>query len=593
MQSDLALAQATVQSSTTDNPAANDMNATTAPANGTVAFVGSGATVTAGGNLDVEALENVTAALTSGGVTVGGVAVGASVSILNIHSNTQAYIDSDAVVSADGAIIVNAALTDNLSTTADAGSAAFIASVGTQVAIINDTSTEQASVNSNARLEQATSVTVSATADRILDSTSKDFANIGAAAAGAAVAQATAGGSTTATLGAGVQVGQATGQSVGSLTVKATDTSTVDATEFALSAGIGAAEGNESQATIDPDVQAEVDDSTASDPVQITVANGVNIAAQETPHADAEAYGVAVGLGAAIALVFSQASVSGSKKSYLGNYTDLSAGSLTIEASQAQDANSDPTAYASSTGGSGGLLVGATGGNSQVSTSGSVTASTGNSVTLPNGDVEILAMNQTSQSANATGGAAGALAVGAFTTTASSDVDTSAELGSSVITSSSRTGSLAVEASGLDVNVASTTAGSGGLVGVDAADATTEDQSTAAASLGGGTSTSPTTLYAGNVTVAAKNVSNYAPSVDSVNAAVVGGSGAVAANIDTNSATTTIGDYTTIDATGLVEIGAQNQYVEMTSGASATAGAGGRSTARPPRAPRCSQAAPV
>jgi hypothetical protein len=140
-----------------------------------------------------------------------------------------------------------------------------------------------------------------------------------------------------------------------------------------------------------------------------------------------------------------------------------------------------------------------------------------------------------------------------------------------------RTGSLIVQATGSDQNEAWAIAGSGGIVSGNGASAKTENTSTVAAELSGGT------IYAGNVSVSAVNSADYAPGVNSINASVDGASGAEAKNDYTTSATVTIGNSTAITAAGMVSIAAQNNFTQsanenassINKGASAYAGAGG------------------
>ncbi len=259
----------------------------------------------------------------------------------------------------------------------------------------------------------------------------------------------------------------------------------------------------------------------------------------------------------------------------------ITAGSLTVTAGQGQDSNDDPTAYASSVGGAGGILLGAEATDATASNQGNIQAYTGEDVVLPDGNVTIEATNQTVQSANATAGAAGLVGIGSSTATATSGATTTANLGTDNKTSTTRTGSLSVTATGSDRNAASSTAGSGGLVAGDAAAAISNDTSTASAGIGGGS-----TIYAGTVTVSATNTDNYAPSASSTNAAALGASGAQATATDTTgsgsssptSATVNIGDTngddTTINATGTVTATAQNQFAEP-AGSGAAGGAGG------------------
>jgi len=343
----------------------------------------------------------------------------------------------------------------------------------------------------------------------------------------------------------------------------ATTNSQASGGSFVVSGG-----GAVADATITPNVHAYAGDSSGG--ANINATGTAAITALETPYADSVATGIQVSLGLAVGVVTSDASVSGNTVSNLGDNSVLSANSLMIQATQTQDANQDPTADASSMAGAGGILAGVDATSSSASIGGKVQAYTGSAVTLPDGDVSILASNQTSQSANATGVAAGYyFAAGGNTATASSAVATSATLGASPIMSPSRSGSLSVLALGVDQNAVSSTAGSGGLVAGDAAIGDTGDSSTVQAVLTSGT------IIAGVVTAEAMNTSDYAPNVNSVNAAVVGASGSSATNSNSTSASTSIGNDTTINATGLVTIAAQNSFAETTSGSSVSAGAGG------------------
>jgi hypothetical protein len=298
--------------------------------------------------------------------------------------------------------------------------------------------------------------------------------------------------------------------------------------------------------------------------------------------------------GVAIGVSTTTATVSPTVQAYVGaaDTTDgdgdqagtpitINAASLIIQASQAQDSAADPTAYAYAVAGAGGALEGVQATLATASDAGTVQAYTGDSVTLPNGDVAIIATNQTGQSAYATAGAAGLVAAGGSNATADSAVTTSANLGTNTRTNSNRTGALVVLAKGSDSNTATGVAGSGGFFAGAAALGISNDTSTVTAGIGGGTSSSPATLYAGNVVLSAINTDTYAPGADSTLAAAVGGSGAHATaentdslgNTKSTSTTAAIGDNTKIMAFGTVTVEAQNQFLETRGGA--TGGAGG------------------
>lgn len=204
----------------------------------------------------------------------------------------------------------------------------------------------------------------------------------------------------------------------GDLDVTATSSQTVSAKSVAVAASIAipkdltfpisialSGSGATSTNTVTNIITAAIDGGASID-----VTGAASITAKEAPDVDADATGAAVSLGLigiAIAGVFSNSSIYPTIASYVGDSTDIAAGSLTILASQTQDTSNDLTANASASGGSGGILAGAVGGSSTAAISGSVMAYTGNSMTLPNGDVSIEANNLTSQSANANGGASG------------------------------------------------------------------------------------------------------------------------------------------------------------------------------------------
>ncbi|MCY2964492.1 MAG: hypothetical protein NT069_12800, partial [Planctomycetota bacterium] len=157
--------------------------------------------------------------------------------------------------------------------------------------------------------------------------------------------------------------------------------------------------------------------------------------------------------------------------------TQVKAGSLRIAAIQKPTSSGASLASASSIAAVGALLGSVDSTTSEVSTSGTVMAYTGSNVRLPDGDTEIAATSQTAQSADATGVAAGVLAVGANFTQADSDMTVSAALGENGSTTAGRTGRLVVIAMSENTNSASSIAGSGGVVSGDGASSSTSDMS--------------------------------------------------------------------------------------------------------------------
>jgi hypothetical protein len=539
--------------------------ATAAPT-GTVAFIGSSVSVSAGADVNVRAKSEVSYTGIVGGLAAGAVGIGGSVAIANIQGNTQAYIDANSTVSAGGTVAVDADLVKDTSNgTAFAGTAGIFA-IGAQVIDIQDSSTESATLNSGVKVLQAQQVQVSAEANRSLTALAVG-GNISLGqgfgfAAGVGVAIANAGGSATAGIGSSVQIG--VGTAVGGVSVAAVSTDSVKAQAYGVSAGeTAAATGVFADAEATPTAAASIGDNAA-----IAATGPVTVTAEDTPTTSAQALGVAVAGGVGLGAAVSQAHAGGTTSSTLGNGVVIAAGSLQVEADRSPAAGR-PTAWASSTAGTGGILVGVNATISTATSDGNVLATTGTANLLVGGDITVAAANTSDQSANAFGIAAGALALGLDIANANANVSTQARLlaGPQHIIAA---GTINVTATGTDENDANSTAGSGGVIAGDAAIGNTNDASTVAAEVGG-------TLAADTVNVSATNNSVFMPQVDSVNAAILGASGAVANSSAAIAATATVDASTMLAASSAVNVTAHNSFTEKlpAGGSNVAAGGGG------------------
>jgi hypothetical protein len=652
-----SLGESELSSAIGTDPVETAVNATPAdsPPTGTVAYIGSGVTVNAGGNVNVVANSDVSYTGTVGSVGAGLlVGAGGSVDIANIGGSTQAYIDAKSTISAGGIVTVEADLvSDNVNGTAFGGDAGIVG-IGAQVVDIQDTSTESAALNtdvlvkngvttySGVAIPQAQGVLVTASSNRTLTATAEGGEG-GVLAAGASVAIANATGGPSATIGSAL-IGQSGSASdtVGAVSVTATSADTINASADGVAAGIGiAATGVYAEAVSAPNVMAYV-----GNDAEITSTGNVVVEADDTPYTNAQALGVAAAGDVAVGVVISQATSSGVTSSTLGTGDSMLAPSLLVDANRSQDLNDDPTAQSSATAGTGGVLVSADATSSTATSAGGVTASTGSgstiqaalpffgtltsgsptvtdisstaglvvgqlvsgtaipagttitsivastpttpgSITLSApvttggtgqmliasgdlGDIAIEVTNSSLQNASATGVAvSGLLAIGLDFAAANSTVSTQAQLGADMITDI--TGTIAVSAAGTDDNLASSTAGSGGLIAGDASVTNTTDNSTTSATVDGGF------LTGANVLVGANNNSVYTTDANSVNAAVAGFSGAVATNTDNTEASATVSNNTAIIASFAVDITAQNTFTETVPlfADSVSAGSGG------------------
>ncbi len=146
-----AVQSSTARSTATQSNAASDMLSAPVPETGTVADIDG--TVTAG-NVSVQAKENVTANVAVGQGSGGIAGVGAAVGVLTIDSNTQAFLDSGAAVTATGTITVNAVFDDKTVTKVYAAQGGLVG-LGVEVAISHDNSNQLAFVADKAKIKQA------------------------------------------------------------------------------------------------------------------------------------------------------------------------------------------------------------------------------------------------------------------------------------------------------------------------------------------------------------------------------------------------------------------------------------------------------
>ena len=390
------------------------------------AYAGSGATLNADGNISITATATNSATATTYGISAaGGLAIGTSTTTASANGSAIAHIDGT-VTGCDN-LTVQATATDSSDAEATAFAGGIVAGEGA-AGTATTSPTVQAYTGiklitvTNAMLVKAT-VTPTATAKAL----GVAVAGVGI---GASVTNATAAPVVQGIVGITNQITFASdpGLSTGEAIVYSAGSGT----------GIGGLTSGAKYYVIKVDA------------THIMLADSANDASLDNP----------ITLTTAGSGSFSAAGSSFSGSNATTSETRILAGSLTVMAGQGQDSSNDPTTYASSVGGAGGVLLGITATTATASDLALVQAYTGANVLLPDGNVAIMAMNQTEQSANATAGAAGLIGVGSSTATATSGVTTLAQLGAGAMTDIARTGSLTVDAAGTDQNNASSTAGS-------------------------------------------------------------------------------------------------------------------------------------
>ncbi|MFN0317177.1 MAG: beta strand repeat-containing protein [Burkholderiales bacterium] len=336
-------------------------------------------------------------------------------------------------------------------------------------------------------------------------------------------------------------------------------------------AGIGGVALVQSVAIIDSEATVEA---YLGKSAKVSDADSVTVSATRTNNQEANAYGVSVGGSGAFGGSAAKSSTGGNTTALVDDGADLAkAGALNVIANNTYAGNFANSAKAVA--GAGGGLLGASGALATAESSGNVVAATGEGIKLPMGSVIIAAGRESLQKSEGLGvTVGGTLAIGVTITRSESSGQTSAELGGDAITGKTREGDLLVTALATDSNEAKSVAGSGGAVAGNGAEASTEDNSQVYAGIGADTGTT-NTLYSGAVTVQALHKSHYGGEANSVNAALVGASGAFVHNDIASGAQVRIGNDVHIAATRGIRSVARNEFASSLASDSASGAAGG------------------
>ncbi|WP_345762181.1 beta strand repeat-containing protein [Diaminobutyricibacter sp. McL0608] len=518
---------------------------------GTVATVGAGTVIVAGGSVSVDAGENLSVNGLAGTAAGGAVAVGGSVLILGITSNVEAFIQEGASVTAGGNVNVKAVLTESDNGIVFAGVGGVVAVTG-QVVLITSHATQNAHIDDGAAIPTAGgAVDVEAIGTRTVSPLAIG-GSIGLVAAGASVAVALVDGDTTATIGnvtigslapAGgivevarstivapvqaysVSVGVGGGISgavavaaisgtttalynghatlSGGASITANGTNTPTASTLSVATGAFAAGINVAGATTSRTVFARF-----TSAANVAAGGAVIVGATSRNHASATTPSVTVAL-IGFSLLLPIATISGATESHLDGVVSAS-GSIAVTASGQNQATA--TAFVV-----GITLVGGGQGTSalaKVAQSADVLASVGPTASLRSfGAVQVTATIASDgthgnyASATVTSGGGGLISAGLFLASAILAGATTAELRAPVFSS----GSITVSAAGDSTANASTTSFglSGFGVTVALVDAEVQQSAGVVAIVSGGTLTS-----SGAVKVAATNANRATVSTD-------------------------------------------------------------------------------
>ena len=234
--------------------------------------------------------------------------------------------------------------------------------------------------------------------------------------------------------------------------------------------------------------------------------------------------------------------------------------------------NADARAFAAS----GGLLTGAAAAQANASNNSQANVRLGDNITLSNNHFTVLANSDTSQYSDADGYFAGLLAVGANKASSSSNVLTKVLIGKNLQVAATalpvvRLGDLNLSATGTVTNQAHTVAGGGGAISGSASEAYTNTNGGSSVTLAGWNNNK--LVEADGVQITSTYKTNFQSTADSVNASVIGLSGAVTGDSIATHSEVRLGDNIGFVANA-IQIHSDNQ-ADSLGDSKANSGAGG------------------
>ncbi|MUG94706.1 DUF4347 domain-containing protein [Scytonema sp. UIC 10036] len=376
---------------------------------GTTAFIGANARITANDNIIVNAEHITTVKMTSGAAGIGGISIGGSVAIANINNNTAAYVGQGANLTAQDINITANSKAQDLTVKAIAGGAGGVA-LGAAVALIDSKNNARAytTINTNINSDRNLKIQAETTSNLTAEGKGNQY---GGAAVGLVWGQAGESGTTEALLLGNIRAGN--------LTVVGQSNNTIQADATASTGGIFSGSGAIAKAKVTPIVKAWVGDDDQNTADNITLSGGANIWALATGTINANANGSSAG-GVSCGLSEADATWQPTIEASIGNNTTFSAKeSVIVRALNNLDRSLNPNGSIASkaTSSSGSLIGSLVGSSTKTTVLSKITAKIGDNALLTTGvDIDIQAQSFNKTDADSNGDALGAfLASGSAT----------------------------------------------------------------------------------------------------------------------------------------------------------------------------------
>ena len=460
-----------------------------------------------------------------------------------------AYADGS-TLTAGGDVLVSASATDRVATTSFSGSVAIAVGIGAAVAGSGAEATSKIGSKVNAYLSNTSAaaagdISVLATSDSRVTKSSAIGAALSASLGAASVAVSLVDNLISDDVRAyAIATGGRTIQAGGDIAFVANaahaDLTDVVAVTASVSGGLVGLSGGgiDIRNTIDENVLAY-----ASGPLTISAAGDVSVLASEHAHADADASAVtvSVSLGGALGVALVTNRIQSDLAAYLSGTTVLST-DTTVRADSYSEIPKTLTVGISAS------AVAAQGNSSIAEIATQTQAYANNAVLLSQGAVTILASAHNTAYSSADGGAFGAIALGAMSSSASiGRGDPVDEVVASVGTSTRVTAeSLRVSASSVDDLLATSIAAGAGIIAGTGADSRTHSDNATLAQVGDNAR-----IVVAALTITSSNSQATDAKADSYSLALASGSGAGAGNTNSSKANVSIGSNASVLANSI------------------------------------------
>lgn len=309
-----------------------ESQAPTTEEKGTLAKIGKGTTITADGNVSVDAADTLNMKNYMSSITGSAFAsAGVSVSVVNTDTQTKALIDSDAKIAAGKDLAVKSKAAHKMDQIITGASVSGGVSGQGTVATWNDRSDVSALIGASRGI-QANNVTVTSDNDRTLEANVAG-ASVALGAVNGSVIVANTSGSSTAGVGDESKENTA-GEGVTAqkdITISANADTNLDATAIGAAAGVFAGDGTGVRLSSDTDAKAFVGKKE-----KLRAGRDLSVTAKNTPKISALSTSAAVGL-AGVGITVAMASSDDSAHVSVGDGAALTAGeALTLKAEMAK-----------------------------------------------------------------------------------------------------------------------------------------------------------------------------------------------------------------------------------------------------------------